>query len=171
MIGGAARHVKEDGLQEMFKGVSQFCEGARAPYAPFVSLRAKRSNPHCQAIRDCFASLAMTQRGFSNPPAPASNPSPPRLQPAQWRTGMSARQKTLRKLEMRPTFKMSFILVATPSIAVPNLCPHTQSPRRSLRPVSVRAFPSGGLPAGRHAPQEAPRVRPAPGRRRTDRGG
>ena len=77
---------------------------ARAPYAPFVSLRAKRSNPHCHAIRDCFASLAMTQR---NPPFPASNPSPPRLQPAQWRTRMSARRKTLRKSEMRPKSDMN----------------------------------------------------------------
>jgi len=58
-------------LREKGLGASQFCEGARAPYAPFVSLRAKRSNPHCHAIGDCFASLAMTHR---NPPFPASPP-------------------------------------------------------------------------------------------------
>ena len=38
-------------------------------YSPLVSLRAKRSNLPSPAIRDCFASLAMTQRAFSTRPS------------------------------------------------------------------------------------------------------
>jgi hypothetical protein len=83
------------GRRGVLGGASQFCEGARAPYAPFVSLRAKRSNPHCP--RD-----PRLLRFARNDTARVFQPAAPRLQPDQWRTRMSALRKTLRKSEMRP---------------------------------------------------------------------